>query len=249
MVRRRGLEPLRTTSNKLKSRRKTKSILVAGLLLEVLSDSSYAELRYWREGTLRRRVPGHAIGSQLPAQTTERFATGTSGASCTRSHALPLRLTASVVLPSRHSPRGRATRYSPSANRAAHQRVFTHTIVPDFDDFTVVSDGIGYISLIGAVPALDIDRQSLVVNGGLSFPAGSITEKAATPALGTSDLRLETSALDPIDPPLCDRVMHIDTGWAASAQNQRCFGRRARRCSKSAFCCGAAASSSSMTAG
>jgi len=49
-------------------------------------------------------------------------------------------------------------------------------------------------------------------NGGLSFPAGSITENADTPAPGTSDLRLETSALDPIDPPLCDRVMHMDTG-------------------------------------
>ena len=55
-------------------------------------------------------------------------------------------------------------------NPAAHQRVFTHSIVPDFDDFTVVSDGIGDISLIGAVPALDIDRQSLVVNGGRHQP-------------------------------------------------------------------------------
>ncbi|MBW2401075.1 MAG: hypothetical protein JRG80_17725 [Deltaproteobacteria bacterium] len=55
---------------------------------------------------------------------------------------------------------------------------------PDFGKFTIESDGIGDISLIGSFRALDIDRHSLVANAGLSFPSGSITKKGDTPMPG-----------------------------------------------------------------
>ncbi len=55
---------------------------------------------------------------------------------------------------------------------------------PDFEDFTIYSDGIGDVTLIGSLRAFEMDRQGVTVSAGLSFPSGSITEKGDTPLPG-----------------------------------------------------------------
>lgn len=56
------------------------------------------------------------------------------------------------------------------------------SIVPGFSNFTIESDGIGDISLMGTVLAFERELHAIRVSAGVSFPAGSIREKGHTPA-------------------------------------------------------------------
>ena len=58
-----------------------------------------------------------------------------------------------------------------------------HTsIVPAFSNFTIRSDGIGDVSLMGSILVFQRELHAVRVGAGVSFPTGSIREKGHTPA-------------------------------------------------------------------
>ncbi|MCP5043450.1 MAG: transporter, partial [bacterium] len=58
---------------------------------------------------------------------------------------------------------------------------------PEFEDFTIHSDGVGDISLTGSYRVLQSDNHGVGVTAGISFPTGSIKEKGDTPLPGTKN--------------------------------------------------------------
>ena len=88
------------------------------------------------------------------------------------------------------------------------------SLVPGYKDFTITSKGIGDMSLSLSGLVHQGARDSVTINGGISVPTGSITEKGNTPAGPGSQL--------PYTMQLGSGTWDIPSRSELSARNERC---------------------------